>query len=60
MKYRVVVHYGGAMAYDVEAESEDKAKDAASELFANEGYKAIAEGLEDANVCDIWESENED
>ena len=53
-KYHVVIHYEGGYSYEVEAETEDKAREIAENLFMD------AEPLEvwnnvDWKVCDSWE-----
>lgn len=56
-KYHVVVHYEGAFVYDIEAASEDEAKDMAMTFYDSEDADAFLENLADADVCDCYEEE---
>lgn len=49
-KYRVYVHYEGCVVFDVDAETEGKAEDAALGLFAEMSDEDIALNLGDSFV----------
>lgn len=50
-EYRVYIHYDGCIHYIVEAENDEKAKEAALNLFSDEAWKNIIDRLE-YDVCD--------
>lgn len=54
-KYRVFVHYEGCVEFDVDAETEGKAEDAALELFGEMSDEEIALNLGDTFVEGIEE-----
>ena len=56
-KFEVVVHYEGAISYEVKAETEDEAKQIAEKMFEDESDTTIAAEIADCGVCDCWEIE---
>ena len=57
-KFKVVVHYEGALKYIVEADSLDEAEEKAYELYNNEEDNDVfAENLADVFVADSWRVE---
>ena len=56
-KYKVVIHYEGALKYIVEADSLEEAEQKAYELYNNEGNDAFAENLADSFISDSWRVE---
>ena len=56
-KFEVVVHYEGAINYEVEAQTEDEAKQIAEKMFGNESDTIIAAEITDCGICDCWEME---
>lgn len=53
-KYKVVIHYEGALKYVVEADSLGEAEKKAYELFNDEDNDAFAEHLAFSFVSDSW------
>ena len=58
-KFEVVVHYEGAINYEVEAQTEDEAKQIAEKMFGDESDTIIAAESADCGVCDCGEMEEE-
>lgn len=56
-KFEVVVHYEGSMNYEVEAQTEDEARQIAERMFDNEYDSVIATAIADCGVCDCLEIE---
>ena len=56
-KFEVVVHYEGSMNYEVEAQTEDEARQIAERMFDNEYDSVIAAAIADCGVCDCLEIE---
>jgi len=54
-KYTVVIHYEGAWHYDIEAESEEEAKEIANGLFMNAEPLEVRNSV-DWDICDCWET----
>lgn len=52
-KYKVIIHYEGALKYLVEADSLDEAEQKAYALFGNED-NAFAEHIADSFIADSW------
>lgn len=59
-KFAVVVHYEGAMNYEVEAETEEEAKEIADQMFNEEDDREISAQIADYDICDCWELNKED
>ena len=57
-KYMVIKNYGGAIAYEVEANSEEEAEEIATERFENESDKTLIENLELDGLTSIEEIED--
>ncbi len=57
--FEVVVHYEGAINYEVEAHTEDEAKQIAEQMFGDESDSIIAAEIADCGVCDCYEIEEE-
>lgn len=55
--YRVVVHYEGALDYDVCTDSPERAEEIALALADKAPLIRYAECLADTYVCDCWEIE---
>lgn len=53
-KYKVVIHYEGALDYIVEADSLGEAEEKAYALCSNEDNDAFAGHLADSFVADSW------
>lgn len=53
-KYKVIIHYEGALNYTVEADSLGEAEEKAYELFNDEDNNAFAGHLADSFVADSW------
>ena len=56
-KFEVVVHYEGTINYEVEAQTEDEAKQIAEKMFGDESDTIIAAEITDCGICDCWEME---
>lgn len=56
-KYKVIIHYEGALDYIVEADNLDEAEKKASALYDNEDNDTFAECLADSFVADSWRVE---
>ena len=54
-KYRVIIHFEGAMDYEIEASNEDEAKEKAKTMFAEEDDRIIISEIADSFICDVWE-----
>jgi len=54
-KYTVVIHYEGAWDYDIEAESEEEAKEIANGLFMDAEPLEVWDSV-DWDICDCWET----
>jgi hypothetical protein len=57
MKYKVIIHYEGALNYTVEADNLDEAEAKAYELFNSEDNDRFAEHLADSFIADSWRVE---
>lgn len=55
MKYKVIIHYEGALSFEIEAKNEDEAKEIAEMEFADCTNEELAANLESSDVCDCWE-----
>lgn len=53
-KYKVVIHYEGALKYIVEADNLEEAEAKACELYDNEDNDVFAEYLADSFIADSW------
>lgn len=53
-KYKVIIHYEGAINYTIEADSLDEAEQKACALFSNEDNNVFAERLADSFIADSW------
>lgn len=58
-KFGVIVYYEGAINYEVEAQTEDEARQIAEKMFGNESDSIIAAEIADCGVCDCWEIKEE-
>lgn len=57
-KYKVVIHYEGALKYIVEADSLEEAEEKAYELYnSEEDNDVFAENLADSFIADSWRVE---
>ncbi len=54
-KFNVIVHYEGAMNYEVDAMTEDEAKAKAEELFSGENGDTILGNVALTEICDCNE-----
>ena len=53
--YHVVIHYEGAVNFEIEAENEEKAEQIAEEYFDNMDDRELVANLADIDVCDCYE-----
>lgn len=53
-KYKVIIHYEGALNYTVEADNLDEAEAKACELFDSEDNDRFAECIADSFIADSW------
>ena len=53
-KYRVVIHYEGGYPYEVEANTEEEAREIAEHLFEDADPLEVWNNV-DWDVCDSWE-----
>lgn len=53
-KYKVVIHYEGALKYIVEADSLDEAEEKAYALYSNEDNDAFVGHIADSFIADSW------
>lgn len=53
--YRVVIHYEGAVAFEVEAENTMEAEMLAEELFDDMDDRELVANLGEIGVCDCYE-----
>jgi hypothetical protein len=53
--YRVVVHYEGAIAFDIEAENEEKAEQLADVYIGDIDDREFIANLCEIGVCDCYE-----
>ena len=53
-KYKVIIHYEGALKYIVEADSLYEAEEKASALYSNEDSNAFVTHLADSFIADSW------
>lgn len=51
-KYKVIIHYEGALKYFIEADSLDEAEVKACELFDSEDNNRFAECIADSFIAD--------
>ena len=58
-KFEVVVHYEGVISYEVEAQTEEEARQIAERMFGDESDAIIAAEIADCDICDCWEMEEE-
>lgn len=58
-KFVVIVHYEGAMDYEVEAETEEEARDIADQMFSEEDDRKISTSVAYYDICDCWEFNEE-
>lgn len=58
-KFEVVVHYEGVISYEVEAQTEEEARQIAERMFGDESDVIIAAEIADCDICDCWEMEEE-
>ena len=58
-KFVVIVHYEGAMDYEVEAETEEEARDIADQMFSEEDGRKISASVAYYDICDCWELDEE-
>ena len=54
-KFVVIIHYEGAMDYEVEAETEEEARDIADQMFSEEDDRKISTSVAYYDICDCWE-----
>ena len=54
-KYRVIIHYEGAVAFNVKADNEAKAEQLAEELFDKMSDSELIAGLCEIGACDCYE-----
>lgn len=53
--FRVVIHYEGAVAFEIEADNEENAEQLAEEYFDNMSERELIDNLADIGVCDCYE-----
>lgn len=53
--YKVVVHYEGAITFEIEADNEEKAEQLAEEYFGDMSERELVDNLADIGVCDCYE-----
>ena len=58
-KFEVVVYDEGDINYEVEAQTEDEAKQIAERMFDNESDSIIAAEIANCGICDCWEMEED-
>ena len=54
MKYNVIIHYEGALKFEVEANNENEAQEIAEMEFSDCTNDELAANLEGFDVCDCW------
>lgn len=57
-KFRVVIHYGGAVDFEVEAKDWEEAEDKAWNKFDKMTNDELAENIGSCDVCDCEETED--
>ena len=58
-KFEVVVYYEGAISYEVEAQTEEEARQIAERMFGDESDTIIAAEIADCGICDCCEIEED-
>lgn len=58
-KFVVIVRYEGAIDYEVEAETEEEARDIAEQMFSEEDDRKISASVAYYDICDCWEFNEE-
>ena len=54
-KFVVIIRYEGLIDYEVEAETEEEARDIADKMFSEEDDRKISESVAYYDICDCWE-----
>lgn len=55
MTYKVNVHYEGGWLFEIEADSEDEARQIAEEQFADIDDRELVANIADIQIDDCWE-----
>ena len=58
--YRVVIHYEGAVYFDVEAENTTQAERLAEDLFDDMSDRELVANLASIDIDDTWEIKKEE
>ena len=53
--YKVVIHYAGAVDFEIEADNEEKAKQLAETYFDDMDDRELVANLGEIGVCDCYE-----
>lgn len=53
--YRVVIHYEGAVGFEIEAENEEKAEQLAERYFDDMDDRELVANLCEIDICDCYE-----
>ena len=58
-KFVVIVRYEGLIDYEVEAETEEEARNIADQMFSEEDDRKISASVAYYDICDCWEFNEE-
>ena len=53
--YKVIIHYEGAVEFEVEADNTTEAEQLAEELFDEMDDRELIANLGDIGIADVWE-----
>ncbi len=59
-KFVVIVRYEGLIDYEVEAETEEEARNIADQMFSEEDDRKISASVAYYDICDCWEFNEEE
>lgn len=54
-EYRVIIHYEGAVGFNIKADNTTQAEQLAEELFDNMSDRELIANLGEIGVCDCYE-----
>ena len=54
-KYSVVIHYEGAISFEIKAHNTTEAEQLAEELFDKMNDRELVENLAEISIYDVWE-----
>ena len=58
-KFVVIVRYEGLIDYEVEAKTEEEARNIADQMFSEEDDRKISASVAYYDICDCWELNEE-